>query len=118
MPDLSYTAVVDNHVTNLTPLGKLLMPPPMSEKQVALPASEPPSCLTMHGHGLVALANGSLHLLDASTSALRSLPLPAEVDPREVYRVLSIRSETIVLVENQVSDCLRDRLTVLRVGNE
>lgn len=33
-PDLAYTAVVDNQFINLTPLGKFLMPPPMSEKQV------------------------------------------------------------------------------------
>jgi hypothetical protein len=30
--DLSYAAVVDNAHINLTPLGKFLMPPPMSEK--------------------------------------------------------------------------------------
>ena len=30
--DLSYTAVVDFNNINLTPLGKLVMPPPMFEK--------------------------------------------------------------------------------------
>ena len=41
--DLSYTAVVDNNFINLTPLGKLLIPPPMFEKQVGL--SGPISCV-------------------------------------------------------------------------
>jgi IKI3 family len=31
-PDLSYTAVIDYAHINLTPLGKFVMPPPMSEK--------------------------------------------------------------------------------------
>ena len=114
IPDLSYTAVVDNHVLNLTPLGKLLMPPPMSEKQVPLASEEPPTCLTMHGHTLVAVANGKLHVLDAATGAKQVFELPVEVNGREVYRVLAIRGGTVVLIENQLS--AKDKVTVLRVG--
>jgi len=35
--ELAYTAVVDGPTIHLTPLGKFMMPPPMSEKQVILP---------------------------------------------------------------------------------
>ena len=64
-PDLSYTAVVDHLTINLTPLGKLLMPPPMSEKQIVL--AEPVSCLFMHGHTLVALTGKTLIITDTLT---------------------------------------------------
>jgi elongator complex protein 1 len=35
--DLAYTAFVEHKTINLTPLGKFMMPPPMSEKQITLP---------------------------------------------------------------------------------
>lgn len=46
--ELAFTAVVDGNMIHLTPLGKFLMPPPMSEKQVKLPSFA--QCLSMYGH--------------------------------------------------------------------
>lgn len=55
--DFAYTAVVDGSTINLTPLGKFLMPPPMSEKQVILPAFA--NCLSMYGHQVLAYSDAS-----------------------------------------------------------
>mmetsp|Transcript_26955 Transcript_26955/g.26030 ORF Transcript_26955/g.26030 Transcript_26955/m.26030 type:complete len:110 (-) Transcript_26955:58-387(-) len=49
--DPSYVAVVDYNNINLTPLGKLMMPPPMFEKQfkIAQEYSLNPLCISMFG---------------------------------------------------------------------
>jgi hypothetical protein len=124
-PDLSYTAVIDNNIINLTPLGKFVMPPPMSEKQVPLPFSEePPSCFTMHGHTALALApssssEGSLLVFDClgfdpKCAAGQILALGGDlgkvVNLREVYKLLAFKGRrekegtsselTVVMVEN------------------
>jgi hypothetical protein len=57
LPELAYTAVVDGNTINLTPLGKFLMPPPMFEKQVILPAFA--NCLSMYGHQVLAYSHAS-----------------------------------------------------------
>ena len=61
--DLSYTAVVDNAHVNLTPLGKLLMPPPMSEKQILIGNTCQAVCI--YGHTFVAVAGEQLVVFDA-----------------------------------------------------
>lgn len=68
-PDLSYVSVIDHNQINLTPLGKFVMPPPMSEKQVHLTTlDEPVTCLVMYGNSTVALsANGTLIVFDAAS---------------------------------------------------
>jgi hypothetical protein len=53
--DSSYVAVVDGCTIHLTPLGKFLMPPPMSEKQVTLPVVA--NCLSLYGHWAVAYSD-------------------------------------------------------------
>lgn len=53
--EFGYAAVVDGQTVHLTPLGKFLMPPPMSEKQIALPAF--PTSLSLYGHHGVAYAD-------------------------------------------------------------
>lgn len=62
-------AVVDFNQINLSPLGKFVIPPPMSEKQVLLKTSEPVSCVAMHGHTLVALNASQSTLLIIDTLA-------------------------------------------------
>lgn len=42
-----YTAVVDGNNLNLTPLGKMIMPPPMFEKQATFECH--PVCVCMYG---------------------------------------------------------------------
>jgi len=64
---LSYTAVVDHQMINLTPLGKFMMPPPMFEKQVDLLTDEPCRCIYMYGNTLVAIAGNSLFIVDAQS---------------------------------------------------
>lgn len=49
--ETGYTTVVDGVTLSLTPLGKMLMPPPMSEKQFKLKAHL--VCLAMFGTQLV-----------------------------------------------------------------
>ena len=50
--DHGYVAVVDGPAINLTPLGKFVMPPPMYEKQVALP--QVPKSVSLYSHWGVA----------------------------------------------------------------
>ena len=112
--DLSYSAVVDNAHINLTPLGKFLMPPPMSEKQI--PLKSPCQALFMFGHTFIGLSGDSLVTFDAAKvdakthQTLASVDLSEVVNTREVYKVLGYRpsitgDELIVaLIENQVKD--------------
>jgi len=126
--DLSYAAVVDNAHINLTPLGKFLMPPPMSEKQI--PLKSPCQAVFMFGHTFIGLSGDSLVTFDAAKvdakthQTLVSVDLSTVVITREVYKVLGYRptitgEELIVaLVENQVGDQRRDRLTLAKVNTE
>lgn len=61
--NLAYTCFITNNILNLTPLGRFLMPPPMSEKQVKLDGV--PVHLDMHGHLISAmLETGEVALVD------------------------------------------------------
>ena len=61
--NLSYTCFVTDSTLNLTPLGRLLMPPPMSEKQIAL--SSFPFLIDMFGHTMACLTSeGELFISD------------------------------------------------------
>ena len=113
--DLSYTAVVDNNFINLTPLGKLLIPPPMFEKQVGL--SGPISCVSMHGHLIVALVGDTLNVIEADTGKIQ----PFKVDGKEVYRILVFKQGealTVVLVQNRIDSQTTDRVTVVKIAGE
>lgn len=55
--NLAYVCVVTDTVLNLTPLGKVVMPPPMSEKQVDLKSF--PVHVDMFGHQIATLCENS-----------------------------------------------------------
>jgi len=62
--NLTYSCFVTNNRLNLTPLGRLLMPPPMSEKQVTLDSF--PKLIDMFGHTIAAVcSNGELFVTDS-----------------------------------------------------
>jgi len=65
--DLAYTLVVNGSTLMLTPLGKLLMPPPMSEKEVKVEGV--PTCVCMFSHkAFLATASGACFLLDCDSA--------------------------------------------------
>ncbi len=105
-PDLSYTSVVDNNFLNLTPLGKFVMPPPMSEKQVPLPDTDAPcSCLTMYGHTVVAIANKKIYTFDClREKEINTFNIPQNVIASEVYKLLAYKNDKseikVVMIEN------------------
>lgn len=67
-----YTAVVDSCLIHLTPLGKQLMPPPMSEKQVTLASHV--VCLSMFGNTVVAQdVESNLYAFDATQNSCEAL---------------------------------------------
>jgi hypothetical protein len=76
--DLSYTAVVDNAHINLTPLGRLLMPPPMSEKQV--PVEDVCQAVWMYGHTFIGIAGDQLVALDAEKVEAKRLESRVMID--------------------------------------
>lgn len=80
LTDFAYTAVVDGPTIHLTPLAKLLMPPPMSEKQVTLPHFC--QCLSLFGHWAIAVSEKSILSFEceAGQSSLQEFALPASLE--------------------------------------
>lgn len=73
-----YTTVVDGINLNLTPLGKMVMPPPMFEKQFALKAHS--VCVSMFNSFLCATDSlNNLYFLDCETqNPNEGQPIPVE----------------------------------------
>ena len=66
--DLAYTLVVNGAVLMLTPLGKMMMPPPMCEKEIILDSI--PQCVSMFCHKVTAVTSqGSLYHFDAGLAS-------------------------------------------------
>jgi len=62
--DLAYTLVVNGAGLMLTPMGKMMMPPPMCEKEIIL--NSIPVCTSMFNHKIAAITiQGSLYHFDA-----------------------------------------------------
>lgn len=96
-----------NNRLNLTPLGRLLMPPPMSEKQVELDSF--PKLIDMFGHTIAAIcSNGQLFITDCMDHEKHvRLGLDEFLDASEAIKLLVFKVNldqpelTIVVVENQ-----------------
>lgn len=66
--DLAYTLVVNGAGLMLTPLGKMMMPPPMCEKEINLDSI--PQCVSMFHHKVAAVTSqGSLYHFDAGLAS-------------------------------------------------
>lgn len=64
--DLAYTLVVNEAGLMLTPMGKMMMPPPMCEKEIKIDSV--PTSVSMFNHDVAAISSqGQLFFFDAST---------------------------------------------------
>ena len=98
----SYTAVVDNNSLQLTPLGRLLIPPPMCEHKIEL--EDFPRCFAFHKHIMIVLQDKGLAIITAEKSTEKKSVQPYEFiphpndgklyNPKRVYRMLLKLEET------------------------
>ena len=103
-----------------------MMPPPMSEKQVAMPGGtdEPCQCIYMYGNTVIALAGESIVIFNAEEvkPKIKSFEVRKHgINPREVYKIVAYKKgkELIVsIVENLIKSQRKDRISVMRVGEE
>lgn len=124
--NLSYTCFVTDRTLNLTPLGRLLMPPPMSEKQIELDSF--PKLIDMFGHTIATLcSNGDLYMTDCieHEKAATKLSLNGFVNASEAIKLLIFKESHddpvlfVVIVENQPKskDC-EDKIVILKITEE
>ena len=115
--ELAYTAVVDGPTIHLTPLGKFVMPPPMSEKQVLLPSFA--QCLSMYGHRVCAYSELSQELYtfdcDAGQSSLTKFKLPLAGKVTSLFNFVSHQDEYVVLV---VSSPTNDQVALFKLASD
>lgn len=97
--DLGYTAVVNNRTIQLTPLGKLLMPPPMSEKELNLPSF--PNLICLYSHKLFALMKEKNQIATADCSDISNTLtfFDLDFDTNRCFKILA-KENSIFLIES------------------
>ena len=103
--NLAYVCFVTGNTLNLTPLGKFVMPPPMSEKKVELEGF--PVLIDMFGHQIcVMLASGKILMTNCmETDKIVTLQLSENIDSftvtkMKVYRMKSDEPWKLIIVRN------------------
>lgn len=94
--NLAYVCVVDDKYLNLTPLGRVLMPPPLFEKQVKCETF--PVHVDMYGHSIAALCSDNRLLLTDCINHEQHRLITSDIKTQRVSKMIHFKQNEDIMV--------------------